>query len=108
MDLTEYEQTVSLGEYLGKNFEKKWHTRYNVAVKKSPINDRHNWDGYWVDKKEYRLSINDALKLQGFHEFNLIGLDKEKWKLLGNTIPNIFTEILGKQIMKYKIFHSHM
>ena len=39
----------------------------------SAIGDRHNWDGHWVDDKEYRLTIGDALKLQGFHNYKLTG-----------------------------------
>ena len=46
---------------------------------------------YRVDNKENRLTIDDRLKLQGFYR-------KQKQKMLGNTIPTIFPEIIGKQI----------
>lgn len=39
--------------------------------------------------------------LQGFPtNFILKGTKKEQWKLLGNTIPTIFTTIIAEQIIK--------
>ena len=43
----------------------------------------------------------DALKLQWFHDYRLSGKLNDKWKLLGNTIPTIFTKIIGTQILKH-------
>ena len=100
-NLAEYEKKTTMKKYLGKNFEKDIAYTIRCGGKNSPIDDRHNWDGYWVDKKEYRLSIDDGLKLQGFIDYNLVGKKNEQWKMLGNTIPTIFTEIIGKQIIKH-------
>jgi DNA (cytosine-5)-methyltransferase 1 len=101
-DLSEYEKSVTLSDYLGKKYEKETAYTLRCGGKNSPINDRHNWDGYMVDGKEHRLTIDEGLKLQGFDEnFELVGSDKEQWKMLGNTIPTIFTEIIGKQILKH-------
>ena len=101
-DLKKYEKKMTLTTYLHKNFEKEVAYTIRCGGKNSPINDKHNWDGYYVDKKEYRLTIHDALKLQGFDtDFTLVGTEKEKWTLLGNTIPTIFTEIIGKNIIKF-------
>lgn len=100
-NLGEYEKKTTMAEYLGRNFEKEIAYTLRCGGKHSPIKDRHNWDGYFVDGKEYRLTIDDALKLQGFLNYDLIGKDVDRWKLLGNTIPTIFTEIIGKQIIKH-------
>jgi site-specific DNA-cytosine methylase len=55
-----------------------------------------------VDGKEYRLTKEDCLKIQGFSsDFKLCGNNKDQWKQLGNTIPTIFTEIIGLNINKY-------
>jgi DNA (cytosine-5)-methyltransferase 1 len=98
-ELKKYEKTETLSKYLNKNFEKKTAYTIRCGGKSSPINDKHNWDGYMVDNKEYRLNLKDVLKLQGFDDnFKLEGTEREKWKLLGNTIPTIFTEMIGKQI----------
>jgi len=107
-DLDEYKNITTLSQYLAKNFSKDTAYTIRCGGKGSPINDRHNWDGYWVDDKEYRLTIDDGLKLQGFNHYNFIGNKNEKWKMLGNTIPTIFTEIIGKQIIKHTSFHSNM
>ena len=107
-DLDDYKKTTTLTEYLGQNFKKDTAYTLRCGGKKSPINDRHNWDGYWVDDKEYRITIDDGLKLQGFSNYNLVGKIGEKWKMLGNTIPTIFTEIIGKQIVKHTTFQSNM
>jgi DNA (cytosine-5)-methyltransferase 1 len=102
-DLDDYKKTTTLTKYLGKNFKKDTAYTLRCGGKKSPIDDRHNWDGYWVDNKEYRLSVSDGLKLQGFHTYDIIGKVNEQWKLLGNTIPTILTEIIGKQVMKHAV-----
>ena len=103
-NLREYEKETTLTQYLGKEFEKKTAYTIRCGGKRSPIDDRHNWDGYWVKNKgvreEYRLTIPDALKLQGFDNYELHGTATANWKMLGNTIPTIFTEIIGKQILK--------
>jgi DNA (cytosine-5)-methyltransferase 1 len=107
-NLSEYEKNTTMKNYLGKNFKKEIAYTLRCGGKKSPIDDRHNWDGYWVDDKEYRLTLEDGLKLQGLHDYKLIGKKNEQWKLLGNTIPTIFTEIIGKQIIKHSSINSNM
>jgi DNA (cytosine-5)-methyltransferase 1 len=98
-DLSKYEKNVSLKDYLGKNFDKKCAYTIRCGGKGSPINDRHNWDGYWVDGEEYRLTINDAKKLQGFDDsFIMATKPNDAWRHLGNTIPTIFTEIIADKI----------
>jgi len=98
-DLKKYERNATLSSYMDENFEKDIAFTIRCGGKKSPINDKHNWDGYIVNGEEYRLTINDALKLQGFPQnFVLCGSESKQWKLLGNTIPTIFTEIIGNQI----------
>jgi DNA (cytosine-5)-methyltransferase 1 len=102
LDLDEYKKETTLTAFLGKKFEKNTAYTIRCGGKNSPIDDRHNWDGYMVDGKEYRLTIEDCLKLQGFDsKFKLRGNNKDQWKQLGNTIPTIFTELIGKQIAKY-------
>jgi len=107
-NLDEYKNTTTLTTYLGKNFEKDTAYTLRCGGRHSAIDDRHNWDGYWVDDVEYRLTIEDGLKLQGFNDYKFIGKKNEKWKMLGNTIPTIFTEIIGKQLIKHTSFKSNM
>lgn len=101
LNLDEYKQESTMTEVLGKNFAKKTAYTIRCGGKSSPINDKHNWDGYFVDGSEYRLTIEDCLKLQGFTNFQLCGNVKNKWKQLGNTIPTVFTDIIGKSLNKF-------
>jgi DNA (cytosine-5)-methyltransferase 1 len=100
-NLNEYEKNVKLSDYLGKSFKKDVAYTIRCGGRRSPIHDRHNWDGYIInDDEEYRLTKEDALKLQGFENYKMTGTDSQQWKMLGNTIPTIFTTIIGKQIIK--------
>ena len=97
-----YKKEKTLSDFLGKNFAKPIAYTIRCGGKHSPINDKHNWDGYMVDGQEYRLTKEDCLQLQGFNtDFKLCGNNKDQWKQLGNTIPTIFTEIIGLNIQKY-------
>jgi DNA (cytosine-5)-methyltransferase 1 len=101
-DLDEYEKDVTMKEYLGKNFEKKHAYTIRCGGARSPITSKQNWDGYMVDGKEYRLTIQDAKKLQGFDDDFYLSEDKKEkkntWRYLGNTIPTRFTEIIGYKV----------
>ena len=102
LDLDEYKKETTLTELLDKNFEKEIAYTIRCGGRNSPINDKHNWDGYMVDGKEYRLTKEDCLKIQGFNStFKLCGTNNDQWKQLGNTIPTIFTEIIGLNLKKY-------
>ena len=98
-NLTEYEKEMTMKEYLGKNFEKKHAYTIRCGGARSPIKSKQNWDGYMVDGQEYRLTIPDAKKLQGFDDkFYLSDNNKNAWRYLGNTIPTRFTEIIGYKV----------
>lgn len=102
LDFNEYKKYITLSEFFGKNFEKKSAYTIRCGGRNTPINTRHNWDGYIVNGEEYRLTKEDCLKLQGFNsDFKLCGNNKQQWKQLGNTIPTIFTELIGLNINKY-------
>ena len=66
LKLDEYKKNITLSEFFDKKFKKDTAYTIRCGGRHSPINDRHNWDGYMVDGKEYRLNIDDCLKLQGF------------------------------------------
>lgn len=102
LDFDKYKKSTTLSKFLKKKFEKDTAYTIRCGGKNSPINGRHNWDGYIVDGKEYRLTIEDALKLQGFNKnFVLEGSTTEKWRLLGNTIPTVFTGMIAESIRSY-------
>ena len=99
LDLDTYKKRLTLSQFLNRSFEKNFAYTIRCGGRNSPILDKHNWDGYFIDGKEYRLTIEDCLKLQGFDaNFQIYGTKKEQWTLVGNTIPTVLTKILGLKI----------
>lgn len=102
LNFDRFKKSTSMTEYLGKSFVKPTAYTIRCGGRRSPINDKHNWDGYIVDGKEYRLTIEDGLRLQGFpSDFILHGTESEKWHQLGNTIPTVFTEMLASNLVRH-------
>jgi DNA (cytosine-5)-methyltransferase 1 len=103
LQFDDYRRHVSLSDLLHRPFEKEMAYTIRCGGRNSALNDRHNWDGYRLtDGSEYRLSIDDCLAIQGFgRDFQLCGSATAQWKQLGNTIPTVFTEIIGKNLHKY-------
>lgn len=71
-----------------------------VGGRASPINDRHNWDGYIVNGKEVRLTIEQAKKMQGFPEsFCFPVSHNQAMKQLGNSVSPLVIEAIAKNII---------
>lgn len=101
LDFDRFKKTVTLADYLGKPFEKETAYTIRCGGRGSALGNKHNWDAYVVGGKEYRLTIEDGLRLQGFPEgFVLKGSVVNQWKQLGNTIPTIFTDMIAQNIMR--------
>ena len=100
-DLAQYEpkERVTLTPYLGKNFVRDFAFTIRCRGRHSKMGDRHNWSNYAVDGENYTITIEDALKLQGFSDYEMVGTKTQRWELLGNTIPTNLTRIIGKQIL---------
>lgn len=102
LEFDEYENKITLNDFFNKQFEKEIAYTIRCGGRHSPINDKHNWDGYIVDGKEYRLTKEDCLQLQGFDvNFTICGSNQSQWKQLGNTIPIIFTDMIGRNLKKH-------
>jgi len=90
---------VSMKDYLGRNFEKKYAYTIRCGGRMSPIESRKNWDAYRVDGEVHRLTLDEAKKLQGFPaDFQLAAKPTVAWRHLGNTIPTVFTKLLAERI----------
>lgn len=100
-DTSEYKSNKTLTQFMGRQFAKDVAYTIRCGGRHSALSDRHNWDGYIVDGSPYRLTIDDALRLQGFDGFHLAGSDADKWRMLGNTIPTVLTNIIGRQLLKH-------
>ena len=106
-DYQSFYKNITLSQYLNQDFSKKTAYTIRCGGRHSSIDNKHNWDGYMITvnnvTQEYRLSLDDAKKLQGFpNDFKLSGSNTNQWKQLGNTIPTIFTKLIGHTINKLK------
>lgn len=101
LNFDRFKKSTTLSEYLGKHFEKDTAYTLRCGGRGSKIGNKHNWDSYIVNGEVYRLTIEDALRLQGFpSDFKLCGSNVKKWHQLGNTIPTIFTRMVGENIIR--------
>lgn len=73
-----------------------------VGGRKSPINDRRNWDGYYVDGEVKRLSPEEGKKMQGFPEsFSFPVTEAQAMKQLGNSVAVPVVQAIGNNIINY-------
>ena len=99
--LNKYRQHITLTDYLDNGLIFQKDTAYTIRCGgcNSPITSKQNWDGYYVDnngkQQEYRLTVDDMCKLQGFTNCNFTYIPTTQQKhLLGNTIPTNLTAII--------------
>lgn len=105
-----YNKNVKLNDFLKVDEEFKFIKDIAFTIRcggrKSPINSKQNWDGYYLENKEkeikeYRLTTSDMQILQGFDKtFKLVGTETEKQKLLGNTIPTNLSLLICEVVNK--------
>ena len=71
-----------------------------VGGKRSPIDDRRNWDGYIVDGEVRRLTPGEGKKMQGFPaSFKFPVSDSEALKQLGNSVAVTAIEDYARAIV---------
>lgn len=72
-----------------------------VGGKKSPIDDRRNWDGYIVDGEIRRLTPNEGKRMQGFpSHFKFPVSDSQALKQLGNSVAVLAVQDYAMAILK--------
>ena len=73
-----------------------------VGGRGSKINDRRNWDSYYVDGKVVRIGPKEGLKMQGFPEnFNMPVSQTQAMKQLGNSVAIDAVQAVGKKIIEH-------
>ena len=98
-DLSEFEHKTTLKDYLGKNFKKETAYTIRCGGKNSPIDDRHNWDGYWVDDNNLVSIINTRLSIVDVN-------NKFKVPLISNSQNSILT--YNGEIYNYKDLYNYL
>ena len=72
-----------------------------VGGKASPITDRRNWDGYWVDGEVRRLTPREGKKMQGFpDEFEFPVPNSQAMKQLGNSVAVTAVQDYAEKIIE--------
>lgn len=91
----------TMSEVMGGKVSRDIGFTLRVGGKRSPIDDRRNWDGYLVNGKEQRLTPQQGLKMQGFPiNFKFPVSDNEALKQLGNSVAVWAVEDWAKQIIE--------
>lgn len=94
----------TMSDVLGGHCEKEIGYTVRVGGKGSPITGKHaqyNWDGYIVDGKERRLTVQEAKKMMGFpDDFVFPVSDTQAMKQLGNSVAIDVVKAISKQIME--------
>ena len=101
--------TPTLSALLGKHFDEKT-VAYTIRCggRRSGLGNKHNWDTYLVDGKEYVLSVRDCLLLQGFPEKYAAtweGTESKKYMRLGNTIPTCLARVVVNALLNWRDAH---
>lgn len=104
LNFDKFKNKETLSEYMGRKFKRDVAYTIRCGGRGSKLGDKHNWDSYIVDDTVYRLTIDDALKLQGFDKnFKLSGSATQQWKQLGNTIPTNITNMIASNIVQLNL-----
>ncbi len=73
-----------------------------VGGKSSPIDDRRNWDGYYVNGEVRRLSPKEGKKMMGFPDnFEFPTSNSQAMKQLGNSVCVDVIEHIAREIKIY-------
>jgi DNA (cytosine-5)-methyltransferase 1 len=91
----------NMSDVMGGKVKREIGFTLRVGGKKSPIDDRRNWDGYLVDGKERRLTPAQGLKMQGFPtDFVFPVSDNEAMKQLGNSVAVWAIQDYAQELIK--------
>lgn len=97
--VSKYKKKKTLRTFFHKNFLEKYAHTIRTRGHGGKYGHNYTWDKYMVDGKEYQLTLGDLLRLQGFpRNFKVCGSLTQRRKQLGNTIPTIFTRMIGEGI----------
>ncbi|MEM8829090.1 MAG: HpaII family restriction endonuclease [Cyanobacteria bacterium P01_G01_bin.19] len=73
-----------------------------VGGRRSPIDDRRNWDGYLVDGEVVRIMPKQGIKMMGFPDrFRFPVSNTEAMKQLGNSVCVDVVYYVAKQVNEY-------
>lgn len=90
-----------LSDVMGGKTDRDYAFTIRIGGRRSGINNKFNWDSYYVDGKPRYISVEECLELQGFsRDFVLAGNEDLKYKQVGNSVPTTIIKALGEQLQK--------
>lgn len=77
----------TMSDVLRAEVEREIGFTLRVGGGRSPIDDRRNWDGYWVNGEVHRITPNEGKMMQGFpKDFHFPVSNQAAMKQLGNSV----------------------
>lgn len=96
--------TRFLSDILNGETPRKYSFTLRVGGRHSGLNNKYNWDCYLLNGEEHYLSVSECLQLQGFpSSFVVCGNQAQQYRQLGNSVPTVFIEAIGKQLLNLGI-----
>lgn len=75
-----------------------------IGGRHSGIENKYNWDCYRVNGELHYITIEECLEVQGFpRDFYLAGNKDNQYKQVGNAVPTVVVEAIGKQLRTLNI-----
>lgn len=92
----------TMSDIWGGDCERDVGLTLRVGGRSSHIDDRRNWDGYWVNGEVKRLTPKEGKAMQGFpEEFIFPGTNAQAMKQLGNSVAVPAVQAIAESIMEY-------
>ncbi len=93
-----------LSEIMHGETERDYAFTIRIGGRRSGINNKYNWDCYMVDGKPRYINVQECLELQGFpRDFYLAGNNDLQFKQVGNAVPTVVVEAIGRQLQNLNI-----
>lgn len=92
--------TANMSDIWGEDCPKKIGYTLRVGGRGSKIDDRRNWDAYWVNGKIKQLGVTEGKKMQGLPEDFIFPVSKtQAMKQLGNSVAVPAIQTVAQQII---------
>lgn len=95
-----YKKRRTLSEFFGQPFVRNFAHTIRTTGHNGKPGSQFTWDWYRLrNGGSFRLNLTDCLRLQGFPtRYKLYGSIVYRRRMVGNTIPTVFTRLLGRRI----------
>ncbi len=91
---------ISFDDIMGGKTEREYSFTIRIGGRRSGIDNKFNWDCYRVDGIPRYITVEECLQLQGFpRDFFLAGNKDKQFKQVGNAVPTVVVEAIGKQFI---------